>query len=102
MIKGRDKMTKPKSMRMKVNEANYAPEYVQAYPADEMDEYIDTLKAENDRLKNGLDEAINDWKEQTETAVALAKENECLKTTHVAALKADNARWKIRENTMLI
>ena len=38
-------MTKPTAMRMKIHEATYAPEYVQAYSADEMDAYIATLKA---------------------------------------------------------
>jgi hypothetical protein len=30
---------------MKINEANYPPVYVSAYPADEMDEYVAALKA---------------------------------------------------------
>ena len=36
-------VTKPKSLRMRLHEANRPPEYLQAYPADEMDAWLDYL-----------------------------------------------------------
>jgi hypothetical protein len=71
-------MTKPKSYRMKMHEINRAPDCMQAYPADKMDDWldyldvtingykfsqqgdaklIDALKAENARLREALKDA---------------------------------------------
>jgi hypothetical protein len=50
-------MNKPKSLRMKMHEANRPPEYLQAYIADEMDEYLESLKADADRLAEALEDA---------------------------------------------
>jgi hypothetical protein len=33
-------VTRPKSLRMKMHEMNRPPEYLQAYPAEEMDAYL--------------------------------------------------------------
>ena len=44
MTEGRPR---PNRVRVKLHEANCAPEYVQAYLADEMDEYLDMLRAES-------------------------------------------------------
>jgi hypothetical protein len=43
-------MAKPKSLRMKLHEMNRPPEYLQAYPAEEMDAYLDELQARADGL----------------------------------------------------
>lgn len=40
-------ITKPKSLRMKLHEVNRPPEYLQAYPADEMDAYLACIEEEN-------------------------------------------------------
>ena len=70
-------MEKPKTLRMKMHEINRPPVYLAAYPADEMDDWLDYLeftingykfsqqgdaklikemKAENARLKEALEE----------------------------------------------
>jgi hypothetical protein len=35
---------RPNRIRVKIHEAHYPPDYVQAYLADEMDEYLDMLR----------------------------------------------------------
>ena len=66
-------MGKPKGLIMKMHEANRPPEYLQAYPADEMDEYIDDLKYENLRLGDELSKIKSYVKTLTSNA-ALRKE----------------------------
>ena len=45
-------MTKPKSLRMKLHEMNRPPEYLQAYPSEEMDAYLYELESEIPELRN--------------------------------------------------
>jgi len=65
-------MDKPKSLRMRLHEMNRPPEYLQAYPAEEMDDYLCGLEAD----------ALSDHLELS-GAVSLLKD-----------LKAENARLK--------
>ena len=58
MTEGRPR---PNRVRVKLHEANCAPEYVQAYLADEMDEYLYMLRAESapapsEEVKNALEQ----------------------------------------------
>jgi len=53
-------MIKPESLRMRLHEMNRPPEYLQAYPAEEMDKYLDELQAENTRLMEALIK-LADW-----------------------------------------
>jgi hypothetical protein len=42
---------------MRLHEMNRPPEYLQAYPAEEMDKYLDELQAENARFREALKDA---------------------------------------------
>jgi hypothetical protein len=52
-------MIKPESLRMRLHEMNRPPEYLQAYPAEEMDKYLDELQADNARLREALKDAAD-------------------------------------------
>jgi hypothetical protein len=65
-------MDKPKSLRMRLHEMNRPPEYLQAYPAEEMDDYLCGLEAD----------ALSDHLELS-GAVSLLKD-----------MKAENARLR--------
>jgi len=44
-------MTKPQRLRVRLHEMNRPPEYLHAYPADEMDEYTAGIEEENAELQ---------------------------------------------------
>jgi hypothetical protein len=54
-------MNKPKSLRMKMHEANRPPEYLQAYIATEMDEYLEYLEESNARYTEAVLTRIRDF-----------------------------------------
>ena len=78
-------MDKPKSLRMRLHEMNRPPEYLQAYPAEEMDEYLDYL-----------DFTINGYKFCQQGDARLVED---MKEVN-SRLRAENAR--LRDNFDLI